>query len=57
VEDPKGDPANPLTRDELLAKFRVLASVAYTAAEQKVIEGAVEELDQGDALNTLVGVL
>jgi 2-methylcitrate dehydratase PrpD len=57
AEDPKGDPANPLTRDELLAKFRVLTSPAYSAEEQRLIEDAVDELGRRDTLDTLSAAL
>lgn len=38
VDDPKGDPANPLTADELSGKFRALTDGVFDPATQREVE-------------------
>lgn len=45
TDAPKGDPANRLSPDEMKAKFRALAGVAFDEAGLAAIERAVDELD------------
>ena len=47
VITPKGDPANPLTPEELETKFRRLSQARISEDTQRKVEQAVAELDRG----------
>jgi 2-methylcitrate dehydratase PrpD len=46
VDYPKGDPENPLTREELLAKFQDLTSAVYPSERREKIVARVQTLEQ-----------
>jgi 2-methylcitrate dehydratase len=54
---PKGDPRDPLTNDELLAKFRRLAGAALEAGRLRPIEDWVWEADAQPSVRDLTGLL
>ena len=53
IDFPKGDPENPLTWDELIAKFRNLIAPVFIEARQKEIIEKVSALEQEQDLNAL----
>jgi 2-methylcitrate dehydratase PrpD len=57
VEDPKGDPANPLDDQELLAKFRTLTVPTYSAERQDEIVRSVDGLGETADFDDLVAAL
>jgi 2-methylcitrate dehydratase PrpD len=57
TEDPKGDPANPLSVDELKAKFRTLTSPSYSPSRQAAIERSVDGLGEAGDFSDLVAAL
>lgn len=57
LDHPRGDPENRLSPAELSAKFRELASVAYSEDALDEIEAAVGELDAEEGPARLVGAL
>lgn len=48
VINPKGDPANPFTQEELETKFRRLSEAKISKDTQQKMEKAVSELDRGE---------
>jgi 2-methylcitrate dehydratase PrpD len=54
IDYPKGDPENPLTWDELIAKFCSLTAPIYTTDRQQEIVNAVRSLGPDDTLTTLL---
>jgi 2-methylcitrate dehydratase PrpD len=48
VIDPRGDPANPMTRTELESKFRRLTRNFLTESQQDQIIRSVQEMDDGN---------
>jgi 2-methylcitrate dehydratase PrpD len=57
AEDPRGDPANPLSDAELSAKFRSLTDHAYGRRQQEEVESAVATLGATTSLAGLVSTL
>jgi 2-methylcitrate dehydratase PrpD len=57
VDDPKGDPANPLTQAELHAKFSDLTAPVYSSHRQEVIASQVNDLGSFPVLHKLVAEL
>lgn len=57
VNYPKGDPSNPLTRDELVTKFRKLAGFHIAEENLDDLIDMVEELDRLKDIRTLIGYL
>jgi 2-methylcitrate dehydratase PrpD len=57
VEHPRGSPANPITHDELLAKYRACASRALPASQVERSIVLFEQLDRLDDLNELIAAL
>lgn len=57
VEDPKGDPANPLTATELAEKFRTLAAPAIDDERAARIVAAVQELADAPSVLPLMELL
>jgi|SRR5579875_1219599 len=57
VEDPKGDPANPLTDDELAQKFRSLATLAVDGERADRIVAAVQSLADSPSVLPLMELL
>jgi 2-methylcitrate dehydratase PrpD len=57
VINPKGDPANPFTPEELETKFRRLSEARMSEDTQRKVEQAVAELDRGgfQRLSCLLG--
>lgn len=53
----KGSPQNPLTKEELLDKFRSLASMAIPKARVQKIIGLVDELDKLDSVRELTAFI
>jgi 2-methylcitrate dehydratase PrpD len=53
VEAPRGDPTNPLTWDELAAKFRDCAGLALSTDRVERLLAAVERLDELPDVNEL----
>jgi 2-methylcitrate dehydratase PrpD len=54
TEHPRGDPENPLSEAELTAKFDSLTGHCYDPARRSGLRGAVEDLPDGDALETIM---
>jgi 2-methylcitrate dehydratase PrpD len=54
LEHPKGDPENPLSWDELIAKFTSLASQVLTKSRCDEIVSLVRRVDQLDDISELV---
>ena len=57
LEYPKGDPENPLSWDELIAKFTSLASQVLPKSQCDKIVSLVRRLDQLDDISEFVDVL
>jgi 2-methylcitrate dehydratase PrpD len=57
VNDPKGDPANPLTPTELRAKFTELTAPVYSAERQEAIASLAAELGSFPMLHKLFAEL
>ncbi len=57
IDDPKGDPTNPLTAEEISTKFRRLTREAYSGQRQKTVEDVVSTLGHGSSFQDLVGLL
>ncbi|MFH0812864.1 MAG: MmgE/PrpD family protein [Pseudomonadota bacterium] len=53
IEYPKGDPENPLSWDELIAKFHTLTAPVYSDKRRNYIVARVRELKSEDSLDTL----
>ncbi|MBW2193958.1 MAG: MmgE/PrpD family protein [Deltaproteobacteria bacterium] len=57
IDFPKGDPENPLTRDELIYKFTELISPVYPEESvEKVIEQTLT-LEKSDSIEDLLALL
>jgi len=52
IDYPKGDPENPLTWNELIAKFRGLVSPVFSITEQNHIIEKIRSLEQVEDMNT-----
>lgn len=50
IDYPRGDPENPLTREELLSKFDDLASAIHTAERRQEIVSRVRVLEQEQSM-------
>jgi 2-methylcitrate dehydratase len=57
LDYPKGDPRNPLTDDEIAAKFAALAEGVLTPARQKRVREAVWNLDSLGSVSELMKLL
>lgn len=57
VEISKGDPANPLTQEELGDKFRDCAQLCFDAPRTATIIAALEGIDRLDKIGELTGLL
>ncbi|MBI3965481.1 MAG: MmgE/PrpD family protein [Chloroflexi bacterium] len=57
VAKPKGHPENPLTRDELLSKYRQCADLVLTAAEREHSIELLENLEQLSDIRELCGII
>ena len=57
VDDPKGDPTNPLSPGELRAKFDEITRPVYSERRQDAIAGAVDGLGRGSSFAGLVSLL
>ena len=57
VENPKGDPENPLSSAEIAAKFRTMADPAVGAERAQACQEAVLALDTGVSARDLVAAL
>ena len=57
VENPKGDPANPLSADELREKFVTLTDGVYSAVRRVAIMDAVTMLGTDTSLERLITLL
>ncbi len=57
VDDPKGDPANPLTDAEIVEKFTALASPACTVEQREQLIEAALSVGSLDTLDTLWALL
>ncbi len=57
VDQPHGAPNDPVTNDELVAKFHALADRVTSRARAEAIERAVTGLDNLDDIGDLVDLL
>ena len=57
VDDPKGDPTNPLSPEELRAKFDEITLPVYSGQRQDAIARAVAGLGRGSSFAGLVSML
>ena len=57
VDDPKGDPGNPLSLEELRDKFNLLTSGVYSGERREAIATAVARFGEAGTLEKLVGLL
>jgi len=57
LEHPKGDPENPLSWDELIKKFKALASKTFSDSKCDEIVGLVRQVDQLDNIAELIDKL
>jgi len=57
IEYPKGDPENPLTWQELIAKFRELVRPVYAADHSSKIIGMIRSIEDADTLQPLSELL
>ena len=57
VDDPKGDPTNPLSAEEIARKFRRLTRDAYTDGRQEAVEEVVSAFGGGSSIRDLVDLL
>ncbi len=57
VENSKGDPANPLTREEHCDKFRDRAQLCFDAPRTETIIAALEGIDRLDKISELTGLI
>lgn len=57
IEYPKGDPENPLTWDELIAKFKNLMAPVFPEEKQNTIVTLVKILDQSETLDSFLALL
>ena len=53
----RGDSENPLSEDELVAKFRVTAGTAFGASQLARIEKAVREIEKADNVRELESLM
>jgi len=57
IEYPKGDPENPLTWEELIAKFTELVQPVYSSGRISKIIETTRSLERADALTSLLELL
>lgn len=57
INDPKGDPTNPLSPGELRAKFNEITAPVYTAERQNAIAAAVATLGAGSTIAELTSLV
>ena len=57
IDQPHGAPADPVTNEELVAKFHALTDRVTTRERATAIENAVTGLDELDDIDDLVGLL
>ena len=57
IEDPKGDPSNPMTEEELLAKFTSLTTSVFSPFRQEQVIRAVASLGTGTDLTQFCRLL
>jgi len=57
IEYPKGDPENPLTWDELIAKFKNLMAPVFPDEKQNTIVTRVKTLEQSETLDSFLTFL
>jgi len=57
IEYPKGDPENPLTWEELIAKFENLTEPVFHPEKRKRIINSVRNLDRSETLDSLMSLL
>ena len=57
IEDPKGDPSNPMTEEELLAKFTSLTAPVFSPSRQEQVIRAVASLGTGTDLTQFCRLL
>ncbi|GAG78350.1 unnamed protein product, partial [marine sediment metagenome] len=57
LEYSKGDPENPLTWDELIEKFRGLASTVYSEARREKMIEQVKNIDNIENLKSWTSIL
>ena len=57
VEDPRGDPGNPLTEDGVTGKFRRLTRRRWTPARADAVIAAVAHLDEASSVSELSSLL
>lgn len=56
VDDPKGSVGNPLTQDELIAKFRMLTAPVLPAGRAQELVAAVQGLEALEDVNELIAL-
>jgi 2-methylcitrate dehydratase PrpD len=54
VRFPKGDPENPLSWEELIEKYRMLAGAVWNAEQVKTVQQQVRQLERQDDLRQIV---
>ncbi|MDH3190086.1 MAG: MmgE/PrpD family protein, partial [Acidimicrobiia bacterium] len=57
VNDPKGDPTNPMSPAENVAKFQVLTSHAYSTGRREALVAAVSEIGRKTSFSQLIDLL
>ena len=57
VDDPKGDPTNPLSPEELRAKFDDITGLVYSSRRRDAIAGSIDILGSGSSLSELLAML
>jgi 2-methylcitrate dehydratase PrpD len=57
VDYPKGEPENPMTRDELLEKYRILATRVFSEDRAEEIAKAAERLETLTDVTELMALL
>lgn len=57
ITQPHGGPSDPLTNDEIVAKYRALTEPVLPAARRRAIEDAMVHLDRADDLGALTELL
>jgi 2-methylcitrate dehydratase PrpD len=57
IEYPKGDPGNPLSWDELIAKFQNLTAPVYSEKKRNEIVSRVKTLEDEDSISGFSGLL
>ena len=57
IEFPNGDPENPLSWEELIQKFKILAAPVYSVDRQKKIVDGVRSLEDEKDMNSFAQLL